>query len=104
MKKITLLFLLAGLTIIGCQDDDSSNQMIVPPAQEYGVKIKQLCPSPGLGTEYCIDAETNERLKAIMINTSGPCVIVNFTDINGVQRQGFITSVGSRTSTGPCPE
>ncbi len=72
-------------------DDDE-----IPVIEIYGADISNACPG-GTVKSFCIDRATNQRLQN-EIEVGEACQMVTFKSTDGVQRSGYLRSVGSGCS------
>ena len=105
MKKILLL--IAGLTIVSCSSDDNNPVAVNDTYIDMTPNIKSIalkaeCNGPRIAF-YCVTNETYNEVEDFAIAGSADgdlCDIVNFEDIDGVPRTGYIDAFNTNNGLG----
>jgi len=89
MKKLLLII---AISFLACDKDDDTPQ--IPLA--YGVDISASCPG-GTVKSYCINKDTHDRIQSNIV-AGESCQRINFQSTDGIQRSGYLRSVGTGCS------
>lgn len=69
--------------LISCKTDDDSGQR----PDFYTIVVEEICNDWGSSDSYCVTRSMYDQVKENI--STGPCIAVSFTDINGNDISGY---------------